>query len=143
MKDITIKIVGRRYNGDEMEDELEFVSDGTMYDRSGAKYIIYDESEFSGFPGCKTSLKLKDKALRLKRIGKVAESYGGELVFEEGKRFVSSYNTPYGDLDIEVLTTEVKSELGEDGLGTIRLAYNICLKGLVEGRNTSDIEIMQ
>ena len=143
MKDITIKIVGRRYSGEEMEDELEFVSDGTMYDRNGAKYIIYDESEFSGFPGCKTTLRLKDKALRLKRIGNVADVYGAELEFEEGKRFVSSYNTPYGDLDIEVLTTEVKNDLSEDGFGTIKLAYNICLKGMVEGKNTIDIEIMQ
>ena len=86
MKDITIKIVGRRYNGDEMEDELEFVSDGTMYDRNGAKYVIYDESEFSGFPGCKTSLKLTEKALKMKRIGGDTGGFGTELIFEEGKR---------------------------------------------------------
>ena len=143
MKDITIKIIGRRYNGEEMEDELEFVSDGTMFDRNGAKYIVYDESEFSGFPGCKTSLRLKDKVLRLKRIGKLADGLGAELVFEEGKRFVSHYNTPYGDFDMEVLTTEVKNELSEEGFGNIRLAYNVSFSGYVEGRNTVDIEIMQ
>lgn len=142
MKDITIKIIGRRYNGDEMEDELEFVSDGTLYDRNGAKYVIYDESEFSGFPGCKTRLKLTEKALKMKRIGGDNPGFGTELVFEEGKRFFNRYNTPFGDFDMEVLTTEVKNELTEEGLGNVRLEYNVCLKGYVEGRNTIDIEIM-
>ena len=80
MKDITIKITGRRFVGDEAEDEMEFISDGRMFDRNGARYYIYDESEFSGFPGCKTSLKLTENALRMKRIG-IGVVSGSEMVF--------------------------------------------------------------
>ena len=67
MKDITIKITGNQFIGDEMEERMEFVTDGRMYERNGANYYIYEESEFSGFPGCMTSLKLKDGILRMKR----------------------------------------------------------------------------
>ena len=143
MKDITIKIIGRRYIGDEMEDELEFISDGTMYDRNGARYVVYDESEFSGFPGCKTRLKLTENTLKLKRIGDDMDGFGLELVFEKGKRFTSRYNTPYGDFDMEVLTTDVVNDLSEEGFGNVRLDYNISFQGVAEGRNTIDIEIMQ
>ena len=142
MKDITIKITGRRFVGDEAEDEMEFISDGRMFDRNGARYYIYDESEFSGFPGCKTSLKLTENALKIKRIGINAVS-GSKIVFEKDKHFISSYNTPYGSMDMEVLTNDIKRNLTPDGFGRITLNYDVSLKGLAEGRNELDIEIMQ
>ena len=143
MKDITIKITGRRYAEGELEDEMEFVSDAKMYERAGARYLLYEESEFSGFPGCKTTLKLTDSSIRMKRIGGEEGSYGADLVFEKGKRFTSIYETPYGSIDMEVLTTDIKSNLNKEGYGKIVLGYDISLKGLEEGRNELDIEIMQ
>lgn len=143
MKDITIKIVGRRYAEGEIEDEMEFVSDAKMYEKAGARYLLYDESEFSGFPGCKTTLKLTDNSIRMKRIGGEEGSFGADLVFEKGKRFTSIYETPYGSIDMEVLTTDIKSNLNKDGYGKIVLGYDISLKGLEEGRNELAIEIMQ
>lgn len=142
MKDITIKIVGKRYNGETAEDEMEFVSDGTMYERGGAIYYIYEESEFSGMPGCKTSLKVAEGRVRMKRIGSAA-GYGAELVFEKGRRFISRYATPYGPIDMEVLTNRVDAELDPEGFGRIRLDYSICMEGMGEGHNEVDIEIMQ
>ncbi|MDY6038410.1 MAG: DUF1934 domain-containing protein [Eubacterium sp.] len=143
MRDITIKITGKRFVGDTVEEELEFISDGKMFDKGDAKYFIYDESEFSGFPGCKTSLKLTDKSLRMKRIGGTANDYGATLEFEAGKRFKSSYNTPYGTMFLEVLTNSIKRELSPEGFGKITLEYDVSLKGMIEGRNELAIEIMQ
>ena len=65
------------------------------------------------------------------------------MVFEKGKRFISSYNTPYGLMDMEVLTNDIKRNLTPDGFGRITLNYDVSLKGLAEGRNELDIEIMQ
>lgn len=143
MKDITIKIVGRRYAEGELEDEMEFVSDAKMYERAGARYLLYDESEFSGFPGCKTSLKLTDSSIRMKRIGGEDSGFGADLVFEKGKRFTSIYETPYGSFDMEVLTTDIHTNLDDEGFGKVVLGYDVSLEGLDEGRNEIDIEIMQ
>ena len=143
MKDITIKIVGRRYAEGELEDEMEFVSDAKMYERAGARYLLYDESEFSGFPGCKTSLKLTDSSIRMKRIGGEEKGFGTDLIFEKGKRFTSIYETPYGSFDMEVLTTDIRSNLDDEGYGRIVLGYDVSLQGMDEGRNEIDIEIMQ
>ncbi len=143
MKDITIKIVGRRYAEGELEDEMEFVSDAKMYERAGARYLLYDESEFSGFPGCKTSLKLTDSSIRMKRIGGEESGFGVDLVFEKGKRFTSIYETPYGSFDMEVLTTDIHNNLNSEGYGKVVVGYDVSLHGLDEGRNEIDIEIMQ
>ena len=40
MKNVTIKITGKRFVGDNVEEELEFVSDGMMFEgRSQVFYI--------------------------------------------------------------------------------------------------------
>ena len=118
MKNVTIKITGKRFVGDNVEEELEFVSDGMMFEKGGAKYFIYEE------------------------IGDSSE-YGSVLEFETGKRFKSDYSTPYGPMSLEVLTNSIKRELSPEGYGKITLEYDISLRGMIEGRNELAIEIMQ
>ena len=56
MKDITIKITGKQcYDGTE-EDQMEFITDGRLYERNGYCYLIYDESQRS--PGSRASRPL-------------------------------------------------------------------------------------
>ena len=57
MKDIMLKITGKQFSGDISEDQMEFITEGKLYEKGDSTYLIYDESEFSGFPGCKTTLK--------------------------------------------------------------------------------------
>ena len=109
MKDITLKIIGKQqYEGIE-EDQMEFVTDGKLYVRNNSIYIIYDETEVSGMEGCKTTIKMNDKSVRMRRTGKVG--FNTELYFETGKRFNSIYETPYGPMGVEVLTDYVKNDM--------------------------------
>ena len=142
MKDIMLTITGRQFAGTEAEDKMEFVTEGKLYQRGAATYLVYDESEFSGFPGCKTSLKLKGDTIRMKRLGKNT-GYGMELEFREGDRFVSRYETPYGDMDMEVLTTRVENALSEEGTGSVEIEYDVSIGGMAEGRNALHIEVTQ
>ena len=59
MKEITIKITGHQVNDEGGEDSMEFITEAKMYKRGEAMYLIYEESEVSGVPGCKTRLKFK------------------------------------------------------------------------------------
>ena len=139
-KDIMLKIVGRQFDGDTPQEKMEFVTEGKMYERGGATYLVYDESEFSGFPGCKTSLKLKGNHVRMKRIGEDLEA-GTVMEFESGKRFTSKYETPFGIMDMEILTDRVDNNLSEDGTGNIDIDYHVSLEGTLEGRNELRIEV--
>lgn len=142
MKDIMLKITGRQYDGDKPLDKMEFVTEGKMYERDGATYLIYDESEFSGFPGCKTSLKLKGEHVRMKRIGEQLGD-GTVMDFESGKRFTSTYETPYGNMDMEILTDRVLNNIDESGTGNVEVDYHVSLEGEVEGRNELRIEVTE
>lgn len=140
MKDVMLKIIGTQQNGDTTEDNMEFVTEGRLCEKNGTIYLIYDESELSGFPGCTTSLRLRGDTIRLKRIGK-DNSYNLEMEFKKGKRFFNSYPTPYGDINMEVLTEKITNNLSENGFGDIDIDYHISLDGLTEGRNTLRIKV--
>ena len=85
MKDITLKIIGKQSYDDMEEEQMEFVTDGRFYVRGGSAYIIYDESEVSGLAGCKTTIRVDDRSVKMKRIGEAG--FGAELYFEKGSAF--------------------------------------------------------
>ncbi len=140
MKDIMLKIIGKQFAGDNPEEQMEFITEGKLFERNGSTYLIYDESDFSGFPGCKTSLKLKDDTVRMKRLGKDV-GYGLEIEFKKGQRFFTKYETPYGVIDMEVLTNSVENNLSPEGRGNIDIDYHVSLGGMAEGRNELKIEV--
>lgn len=141
MKNIMMKIIGTQINADLEEDQMEFVTEGKLYQKGDSIYLLYDESEISGMPGCKTRLKLKDGTIKMKRVG---ESVGidTEIEFEKGKRYTGYYDTPFGAIEMEVLTNHVENNLTPDGKGMIDIDYHISLKGLAEGRNKLNIQLM-
>lgn len=143
MKEIMLKIIGKQVSSDaEEEQQLEFVTEGKYYEKGESVYLLYDESEFSGMEGCTTSLKITGKNIKMKRFG---ESIGldTEIEFEKGKRFKGYYDTPFGSVEMEVLTNDVVNNIVKtEGKGKLNIDYNISLRGLSEGRSILDIEII-
>ena len=141
MKDITLKITGKQSYEDKEEVQMEFVTEGRFYLRGDSVYVIYDESELSGMTGCKTTLKVKDDTVLMRRVG--TEGYRSELYFEKGKRFGSTYETPFGPMGVEVVTGTVNCDMDtENGSGHISIEYNVSLEGLAEGKNQLNIDIL-
>ena len=141
MKDVLVKIKSRQINNETGEDEMEFVTEAKLYRRNGTIYLLYDESEFSGIPGCKTRLRLRGQELQMKRLGEGA-GIGNEILFKKGQRFTGLYDTPFGPIELEVLTNELANDITEEGKGSIDVDYDVSLKGLAEGRNTLNITLM-
>jgi len=142
MKDITLKIIGTQVSPDNEEDTVEFVTEGQLYEKNGALYLLYDESELSGEAGCKTTLKIRDNVVRMKRFMGNNQGTYTIMEFEKGKKYSGIYNTPYGPIELEVLTNTLESNLSEEGTGTVNIDYHICLRGLAEGRNKLAIHII-
>lgn len=142
MKDIMMRIIGTQFGeNQEEEDQMEFITEGKLYEKGEAIYLLYDETEISGMPGCKTRLKLKDGVIKMKRVGK-SIGIDTEIQFEKGKRYTGYYDTPYGAIQMEVLTNHIENTLSPDGTGTLDIDYDISLKGLLEGRNRLNIQLM-
>lgn len=141
MKNITLKIKGSYvYDEAHEEDQIELITEGKMYVKGDVIYLAYDESQLSGMDGCKTRLKLDGDSVSMTRKGS-AVGIDTELRFEKGKRFSGYYDTPYGPMEMEVLTNELLSTVSAEGSGEITIDYNISLKGIAENRNLLAIEV--
>lgn len=138
MKNVILKIKGSQMPVGEEEDVIELMTEGKIYEKNNAKYIVYEESELSGMDGCTTTLKILEDKIEMRRFGNATS----QLVFEKGKRHVTNYSTPYGNFRMEILTKRLECTLDEEDKGKISLEYRISLQGLSEGTNKLDIEIM-
>ena len=146
MKNITLKITGKTIleepDSEKNEDILEFVTEGKLYSRDGVMLISYPESELSGLAGWTTFLTIRDDNIRLKRSSGESELQT-VMEFERGKRINSSYQTPMGPIEMELLTNSI-APFKEDSAGHSKMTidYSVSLKGLLESHNTLDIEIL-
>lgn len=141
MKKVMVKIKSVQVSAEAGSDEMEFVTEAKLYKRNGVTYLVYEESELSGVPGCKTRLRLSGKEVQMKRFGEGA-GFGNELKFEKGKRYTAYYDTPFGPIEVEVLTNDLESRFMDDDRGELEIDYEISLKGLLEGRNKLNITVM-
>ena len=144
MKDIMLRIVGNQRHGMLDQDEtetMELITEGRFVQKGDSLYLIYEESELSGIEGCTTSLKVTGGCVRMKRYGE-EQGIRTAIEFEKGKKFSGYYDTPFGPIELEVLTNEITNELDPAGTGTLDIDCSVSLKGLMESRNLLRFEIM-
>ena len=142
-KNVILKIIGSQPGIDGDFDETELVTEGKLYEKDGSIYVMYEESEISGLEGYKTRLKINKDKVRLHRYDDDDANSITSLEFEKGKRSLSTYNTPYGDIAVELLTNDIRNDLSEEGYGTVNVDYHISLRGLMDTRNILNLEIMR
>lgn len=116
-----IKIKGTMEQ-DGQSDSIELMTRGSYVHREGAFYIIYKESEATGFSGSTTTVKVSEDARRVAmlRYGKNAS----QLIIEKGTRHLCHYETGYGALSLGVAADEIAHELGDDG-GRLQFSYTL------------------
>ena len=128
---VIISIKGRQLYAESSPDEVELVTAGTLKrDGAGGYIVSYAETELTGLEGTTTRLHVDGGRVTLLREGNV----NSQMVFEEGRRHLSMYETPYGALSIGVNTRRMRSTLGEAG-GDLEIDYAIEIDNLIAGQN--------
>ena len=128
---VIISIKGKQLYAESGPDEMELVTSGTLKRDSGGGFTIsYQESELTGLEGTTTKLHIDGGRVTLLREG----SINSQMVFEEGRRHLSMYETPYGALSIGINTRRMRSTLDEAG-GDLEIDYAIEIDNLLAGHN--------
>lgn len=121
-------------------DSVELMTHGSFLQRDGNFYIIYKETEATGYDGCTTTVKISEDARRvaMMRYGK-AQS---QLVIEKGTRHLCHYETGYGAVSLGVAADEIEHELNQEG-GHVKFSYTLD-SGSEDfiSRNLVDIHVM-
>ena len=114
-KDVVVRVRGIQFviGGDQRQEEAEPVevfSMGEYYFRNGTHYIKYDEMMEGFTEKTQNLIKIRDHSVELRKKGLT----NVHMVFEEQKKNISYYQTPFGTMEMGIAATRVDLEQGED-----------------------------
>jgi len=127
-KDVLVSIQGLQFVGNEVAeaatdeeiDKIETICMGEYYYRNDAHFILYEELvEDFGKP-VKNIIKLRGKEFVLTKKGPV----NMQLLLAEGKKTMTDYATPFGNILVAFDTREVALEEHEDCI-QIHIKYGL------------------
>ena len=126
--------------GEAAQDEtIELVTEGCLQPDGADGYTLsYQESEVTGLEGTLTTIQVEGEQVTLMRVGE----FNAQMVFQEGRRHLSMYNTPYGAMAIGVNTRHLLADLNDQG-GDIEIDYAIEIDHAVAGENLFRIQVRQ
>ena len=133
---VLLSIRGEQYFDDIDPDETELMTEGTMVLTEDGMVLSYEESELTGMEGTTTTFEVKGPRVTLTRSGAV----NSQMVFEEGRQHTSLYETPFGELSVDIQTSELRHNLSERG-GLMEIKYSIAVEHTVTGRNCFKIRV--
>ena len=137
-KDVVISIKGIQKYETTDPDVIELVTAGRLT-RVGESYTLsYQESELTGLEGTLTTIQVDGEQVTLMRVGE----FTSQMVFQEGRRHLSMYNTPYGAMAIGVNTRHLLADLTDQG-GDIEIDYAIEIDHALAGRNVFQIKVSE
>lgn len=131
VKNIIIKLQGSQSFNSQESDSIELTTYGTIeYIENGCK-IVYEESELTGMEGTITAIVVeKTGIVTLSRTGTTNSC----LVFEEGQKHTSYYDTGAGAFTISVFTNFLEADVNKLG-GELEIDYTLEIDNKVMGTN--------
>lgn len=135
-KDVIVKIKGLQFH--DMEDEeLEMIAPATYFEKEGRHYIKYDEV-MEGFEGSTQNLlKLTGNCLEVTKRGLT----NVHMVFEENKKNMTYYETPFGNLLVGIAATKVSAKVEEENIGVeVDYALEVNYEHLADCKITMNVQ---
>ena len=139
-KKVIISVKGIQHFEGQPQDTMELVTPGTLTDHGErGMFLSYRESELTGMEGTTTTFCLeKSGRVTLLRCG----TTNSQMIFEEGRRHLSLYRTPFGDMALGVLAKRIRNRLDLTG-GELEIDYTIELDRTVTGHSRFRLEVRE
>ena len=131
-----LSIRGEQYFDGIDPDAQELMTEGTMTLTEDGMVLAYQETALTGMEGTTTRFQVQGPRVILTRSGTV----NSQMVLEEGRQHTSLYETPFGELSVDIQTSVLKHNLTERG-GLMEIKYSIAVEHTVTGRNCFKIRV--
>ena len=138
-KPVIISIRGVQTGQPGEDDVMELVTQGVL--RGGEEEgwsFTYRESELTGLEGTTTTFRIGKDRITLHREG----TLNSEMIFQEGEKHLSLYETPYGGLMLGVRTRKARSDIGQAG-GDLEIRYALEVDDQKIGENSFEIHVSE
>ena len=112
-KDVLIHVRGLQMMDSEEEQEpIEIVVPGQYYYRNGSHYLRYEEMMDDTAEPTVNYIKMSAQGVEVRKQGVV----NVHMVFEQGKKNMTYYSTPYGTIEMGIAATNLFLEEKDGGL---------------------------
>ncbi len=135
---------GNSFNDNDADSEAgettTLTTDCTVAEKGSRIEIEYEESEITGLEGSKTKVFFDKKTpslVSILREGNVSTA----LVFEEGRRHLCVYETPYFPIELCVNTLSLENTLNYNG-GSMKAEYLVEMNGVLAEKTIITISIV-
>ncbi|MDE5931251.1 MAG: DUF1934 domain-containing protein [Lachnospiraceae bacterium] len=103
-KEVLISLRGLQFDQSDSDvEKIETIMTGSYYEKNGSHYVLYDEIMEGFSEPVKNRIKFSEHMLELTRSGAV----NVHMIFEEKRKNMTSYNTPYGNILIGIDTQKI------------------------------------
>ena len=133
---VMLSIRGEQYFDGIDPDAQELMTEGTMTLTEDGMVLAYEETALTGMEGTTTRFQVQGSRVILTRSGTV----NSQMVFEAGRQHTSLYETPFGELSVDIQTSVLKHNLTERG-GLMEIKYSIAVEHTVTGRTCFKIRV--
>lgn len=112
-KEVLIHVRGlQMMETDDEQEPIEIVVPGQYYFRNGSHYLRYEEMMDDSTETTVNYIKMSPSGVEVRKQGQV----NVHMVFEEGKKNKTFYNTPYGTLQMGIAATGLELKESENGI---------------------------
>lgn len=102
-KQVIAAIRGLHFTNEEDGEQIETITPAEYYYRGGNHYLLYEEVDEDSGRLTRSMIKYKPQFMELTQKGQI----NVHMVFEEQKKNVTSYVTPFGNMMIGIDTEKV------------------------------------
>lgn len=106
------------------ENTEEAIIDAIVAERNGSKYITFKQVIPDYNVEVSNIVKIKDNKVYVKRSGGLTSN----LEFDINKPFITDYETPYGKLDIKIITKAIETFILQEHVN-VKISYEMIMQG--------------
>lgn len=136
-KDVLVSVEGLQFNGDPEATRVEIITAGSYYKKKNHHFVLYDEVSENRDEITKNIIRFDNDMLELTKRGYTNVA----MVFEENKRNMTNYITPFGSLLIGIDANKIDIVEKEDEINiSIDYALDVNYEHLSDCKIRMDIK---
>ena len=120
-------------------DSVTLTTLGSYQMKNGKYYIVYKETEATGFAGCTTTLKAWDDGVSMTRFGGEGSS---NLLIEKGAINLCNYQTMAGPIMLDINGIDIVNNLDDNG-GSLSFEYSLSSSGMLISENKVNVTVKE
>jgi len=122
---VLLTVTGVTSDFGETDDAMRLVTTGTLTKEKDQWKLRYEENQIDSNEKRRITMTMDDGVVTMARAG----AWGTNMVFQQGRRFETSYNTPFGAFGMGIFPTQVNYSVDDTGRGEVSLKYQLDIQG--------------